>query len=102
MTLTSLSTKLYLGITVAALVAWVAGVPGRTILSLAAVGLMIAMHAGGHGHGHGGGGGGHEDRDPADSRARRTGGNGPAVSTQVAGQDPALRTQPRSAARGCH
>src|SRR5680860_18685 len=49
--LKSKSTKWYLGIAVAALVMWVAGVSGGTILTLAAVGFMVAMHAGGHGGG---------------------------------------------------
>ena len=52
MTLKSLSTKLYLGIALVALVMWMFGVSGRTILSLAAVGFKVAMHASGHG-GHG-------------------------------------------------
>lgn len=46
MSLKSLSRKLYLGIAVAALVMWVAGVSGGTILTLAAIGVMVAVHAG--------------------------------------------------------
>lgn len=104
MTLKSLSTKLYLGIAVAALVMWVAGVPGRTILTLAAVGFMVAMHAGGHG-GHGGHGGGshdgHADRDDADAHAGHTGRTSAASPTGalVAKTDTGTRPQPRS---GCH
>lgn len=102
MSLKSLSTKLYLGIAVAALVAWVAGVPGRTILSLAAVGFMLAMHAGGHG-GHGGGShAGRGDPGAGNSHPFPTGAATPVSSTDVAGPDPHLPTQRGSASRGCH
>ena len=53
MSLRSVSAKLYLAIAVMALVMWFVGVAGGTILTLAAIGFMVAMHAGGH-SGHGG------------------------------------------------
>ena len=96
MTLKSLSTKLYLGIAVAALAMWIAGVSGRTILSLAAVGFMVAMHAGGHG-GHGG----HSGRDDADAHAVH-GGRAPSASSTgmpVANSDTGARPGPSG---GCH
>lgn len=102
MTLKSLSTKLYLGIAVAALIAWAVGVPGRTILSFAAVAFMLAMHAGGHG-GHGGGPhGGHGDRGQADPHAGHTGSAGVATSSDAADEVPAGRTQSGPAGRSCH
>lgn len=102
MTLKSLSTKLYLGMAVAALAAWAVGVPGRTVLTFAAVGFMIAMHAGGH-HSHGGGAhGGHGGRGVGDSRLGRSGGDTPGTSTEEAGQDTSHPTEPGSAVRGCH
>jgi hypothetical protein len=99
MSLKSLSMKLYLGIAVAALVAWVAGVPGRTIVSLAAVGFMLAMHAGGHG-GHGDGP--HADRGAGTSHPRHTGAATPVASIESADHAPRLPTQRGSASRGCH
>lgn len=66
--LKSKSMKWYLGIAVAAVVMWVAGVSGGTILTLAAVGFMVAMHAGGHG-GHGGHGGRSHDASADDKGA---------------------------------
>jgi hypothetical protein len=64
---------------------------------------MIAMHAGGH-HRHGGSApGGHGDRDSADSpRPSQSRGDGPGSSNEAVGQEPAGRTRPDSAARGCH
>lgn len=104
MTLKSLSAKLYLGIAVAAVVAWVAGVPGRTILSLVAVGLMMAMHAGGHGghggHGRGGGGDGHGGHAATDPPAIHRAGAGPKDPSAPAGQDQAVGYQSGSDARG--
>ena len=67
MTLKSLSTKLYLAIAAAALAAWALGIPGRTVVSFAAVALMIAMHADGHG-GNGGHGMHSGSRKRASSR----------------------------------
>lgn len=105
MSLKSLSMKLYLGIAVAALVAWVAGVPGRTIVSLVAVGFMLAMHAGGHG-GHGGHGGGPHagrgDHGAGTSRPGHTGAATPVASTEAADYAPHLPTQRGSDSRGCH
>jgi len=68
MSLKSLSVKLYLGVAVLAGVLWVAGVSGQTIMSLALVGLLLAMHAGGHG-GHGG----HSSRDAQSAERGSTG-----------------------------
>ncbi len=100
MSLKSLSTKLYLGIAAAALVMWIAGVPGRTILSLGAVGFMIAMHAGGHG-GHGGHGG-REDRDDGPVHAGHTGPAPSASSPDALVADSTKGTRPGSGSRGCH
>jgi hypothetical protein len=97
MTLKSLSTKLYLGIAIAALVMWIGGVPGRTILSLAAVGFMIAMHAGGHG-GHGG----QADRHDGAAHAGRTGRAASASSSDAPVADAATGTRPGSGSGGCH
>lgn len=102
MSLKSLSMKLNLGIAVAALVAWVAGVPGRTIVSLVAVGFMLAMHAGGHG-GHGGGPhAGRGDHGAGTSRPGHTGAATPVASTEAADYAPHLPTQRGSDSRGCH
>jgi len=108
MTLKSLSTKVYLGLAVAALVMWIAGVSGRTILTLAAVGFMVAVHAGGHG-GHGGGShggrgggpqGGHADRDEADVHTVHT---GRASAESTGAPDTTTNTGTRPAPRsGCH
>jgi len=50
--LKSLSSKLYFAIAALALVLWMFGVSGGTILTVVLVASMLAMHAGGHG-GHG-------------------------------------------------
>lgn len=98
MSLKSLSTKFYLGIAAAALVMWIAGVPGRTILSLGAVGFMIAMHAGGHG-GHGG----RENRDGGPFHAGHTGPAPSASSPDAPVTDSNKGTRPRrSGSGGCH
>lgn len=107
MTLKSLSTKLYLGIAAAALIAWAVGVPGRTIVSFAAVAFMLAMHAGGHG-GHGGGpNGGDGGRGQADphaghTKAGATGhtGHTGAESPKVAADE--VRTSRTGSGGGCH
>jgi hypothetical protein len=97
MTLKSLSTKLYLGIAIAALVMWIGGVPGRTILSLAAVGFMIAMHAGGHG-GHDG----QADRHDGAAHAGHTGRATSASSSDAPAADAATGTRSGSGSGGCH
>ncbi len=53
MSLKSRSSKLYFAIAALALVLWMFGVSGGTILTVVLVASMLAMHAGGHG-GHGG------------------------------------------------
>jgi hypothetical protein len=101
MTVKSWPTKLYLGIAVVALAMWIVGVSGRTILSLAAVGFMVAMHAGGHG-GHGGGSrGGRADHDHAAGHAGHTGRASSASSTgaPATDTDTDTRSEPRG---GCH
>lgn len=95
MSLESLSTKLYLVIAAAALAMWIAGVPGRTILSLGAVGFVIAMHAGGHG--------GREDRDDGPFHAGHTGPAPSASSPDAPVADSTKGTRPPgSGSGGCH
>lgn len=105
MSLKSLSAKLYLGIGVVAVVLWVFGVPGRTILSFALVASMVAMHAGGHGHSGGHGHGGNNGQDaravggaPADHEAHTPIG----VRNETDGGLSARRPQPPSTKPGCH
>jgi len=50
--LKSRSSKLYFAIAALALVLWMFGVSGGTILTVVLIASMLAMHAGGHG-GHG-------------------------------------------------
>lgn len=96
MTVKSWSTKLYLGITSGALVMWVFGVSGQTILAFAAVGLMVAMHVGGH---PGGSHGGRADHHDADVQAGHSGRASSASSTGARPTD----TDTRSGRRGgCH
>lgn len=97
MALKSLSTKLFVAIAAAALLMWVAGVPGRSILSVAAVGLMIAMHAGGHGH-HGS-----RPGEPAE-RGHDAAHAGAAPSSPSASEDtPAAADRTHGPGRGgCH
>lgn len=47
--LTSLSSKLYLAIAVLALGLWIFGVSGGTIVTVVLAAFMMTMHAGGHG-----------------------------------------------------
>jgi hypothetical protein len=103
MTLKSLSTKLFLGIAIAALVMWIGGVPGRTILSLAAVGFMIAMHAGGRGgHGGHGGHGGQADRHDGAAHAGHAGRATSASSSDAPAADAATGTRSGSGSGACH
>lgn len=101
MSLKSLSTKLYLGIAVAALVMWVAGVSGGTILTLAAIGFMVAMHAGGHGSHGGGAHSGHAQRDDVDHPAEHTRHSSAPSSTDAsaANKGTGVPHKPRG---GCH
>lgn len=96
MTMKSWSSKLFLGIAAAAVVMWVAGVPGRTILSVAAVGLMLTMHAGDHG-GHGG----HDDHSEVPGRPARTEQWSSVSPPGAADSDPATGTR-RGPGSGCH
>jgi len=97
----SKSTKWYLGIAVAALVMWVAGVSGGTILTLAAVGFMVAMHAGGHG-GHGGGS--HDasaDHKGAELHSGHAGHGSAGSSIEAPVRNTATDTDPKPRG-GCH
>lgn len=58
--------RLYLGIALGALALWAVGVPGRTVLTVGGVGLMVFMHAGGHGT-HGGHQGAQRSADQAEA-----------------------------------
>lgn len=94
MNLRGLSTKLFLGVAAAAVVMWVAGVSGQTILSLAAFGLMVAMHAGGHG--------GHGARSGRAGSSAHADGASPTSSPGAPVSDPATGARPRAGSGGCH
>ena len=97
MSFKSLSVKLYLGVVVLAGVLWLAGVSGQTIVSLALVGLMLAMHAGGHG-GHGG----HGSRDARSAETGHAGHGTRAGSAEALDRNPAGDKAQPPTRSGCH
>lgn len=95
MSLKSLSVKLYLGIAALVGVLWLAGVSAGTIFTIALVGMMLAMHAGGHG-GHGG------DAQPSEPARDHAGHDHHAGAADAPNRSAAGNQSQPSPRSGCH